>query len=149
MDVLAKQHPAFLFNQLPLLDSPHLPIHNEGWTLWNGPSKTLPPSWPIPCGLIMDPVTKMWWVCHKCFPLEAKDAIDWKACSDGMPALKPSRRRWITKHVSANCGVGNALVKWKYQDDDKCPCCSVFEDTTQTHGTPTSCSITMPCTSHK
>jgi len=26
---------------------------------------------------------------HKGFPLEAKETIDWKACLDGMPALKP------------------------------------------------------------
>jgi len=42
MDALAKQHWAFLFKRLPSLASPYLPIHNEGWTLWNGPSK-IPP----------------------------------------------------------------------------------------------------------
>jgi len=26
-------------------------------------------------------------------------------------------------------GVGTALVKWKYQDDDNCPCCSASKDT--------------------
>jgi len=31
--------------------------------------------------------------------------------------------------ASANCGVGTALVKWKYQDDDKCPRCNASEDT--------------------
>jgi len=77
----------------------------------------------------MDHVTQMWWVRHKRFPLEAKETIDWKACSEGMPALKPSRRCWITKHASANCGVGTTLVKWKYQDDDKCPRCNASEDT--------------------
>jgi len=76
----------------------------------------------------MDPVTQMWWVHHKRFPLQAKETIDWKACLEGMPALKPIRRRWITKHASANCGVGTTLVKWKHQDDDKCPRCNVSED---------------------
>jgi len=33
MDALAKQHWAYLFKRLPSLASPHLPIHNEGWTL--------------------------------------------------------------------------------------------------------------------
>jgi len=69
-----------------------------------------------------------WGVRHKLFPLEAKETIDWKACSEGMPALKSSRWRWITKHASANCGVGTTLVKWKHQDDDKCPRCNASED---------------------
>ena len=129
MDALAKQYWAYLFKRLPSLESPHLPIHNEGWTLWNGSAKITSPSRPILYGLIMDPVTQMWWVRHKRFPLEAKETIDWKACSEGMAALKPSRRRWITKHASANCGVGTTLVKWKYQDDHKCPRCNASEDT--------------------
>jgi len=129
MDALAKQYWAYLFKRLPSLASPHLSIHNEGWTLWSGPSKITPPSRPTLCGLIMDPVTQMWWARHKRFPLEAKETIDWKACLEGMPALKPSRRRWITKHASANCDVGTTLVKWKYQDDDKCPRCNASKDT--------------------
>ena len=130
MDSLAKQYWAFLFNQLPSLESPHLPIHNEGWTIWNNGSKVSSPSRANLYGLIMDPVTQMWWVRHNRFPLEAKDSIDWEACSEGVPALKPSRRRWITKHASANCGVGTTLVEWKYQDDPKCPRCNAVEDTT-------------------
>jgi len=111
MDALAKHHWAFLFKSLPSLESPHLPIHNEGWTLWDGPTKITSPSRNALHGLIMDPVTQIWWVHHKRFPVEAKNTVDWKACSEGMPALKPSRCRWITKCASANCGVGTTLVK--------------------------------------
>jgi len=129
MDALAKQCLAFLFNHLPTLESPHLPIHNEGWTLWHGSSIITHPSRPTLHGLIMDRFTQMQWVRHRCFPLEAKDAINWKACLEGMPALKPSHWWWITKHASANCGVGTTLVKWKRQQDDKCPHCRASEDT--------------------
>ena len=130
MDALAKQYWAFLFHRLPTLEAPHLPIHNEGWTVWNGNVKVSSPNKAALYGLIMDPITQMWWVRHDRFPLAAKDTIDWQACAEGVPALKPSRRRWITKHASANCGVGTTLVKWKYQDDDKCPRCNAPEDTT-------------------
>jgi len=88
MDALAKQYWVFLFKRLPSLAIPHLPIYNKGWTLWDGPTKITSPRRPTLCGLIMDPVAQMWRVCHKRFPLEAKEAIDWKACSEGMPALK-------------------------------------------------------------
>ena len=47
-----------------------------------------------------------------------------------MKALQPSRRRWISKHASSQCGVGQTLVKWKYQDDDRCPRCNASESTT-------------------
>jgi hypothetical protein len=130
MDALAKQYWAFLFNQVPSLEAPHLPIHNDGWTIWEGTSKVASPSRATLYGLIMDPITQMYWVRHNRFPLEAKSTIDWQACADGFPALKPSRRRWITKHASSNCGVGTTLVKWKFQDDDKCPRCNASEDTT-------------------
>jgi len=129
MDALVKQHCAFLFNRHPSLASPHLPIYNEGWTLWDGPSKIPSLNRPTLYGLIMDPVTQTWWVRHKHFPLEAKETIDWEACSEDMLALKPGHQRWITKHASAKCGVGTTLVKWKYQDDDKCPRCNASEDT--------------------
>jgi len=129
MDALAKQYWAFLFKRLPPLASPHLHIYNEGWTLWDGLTKITSPSRPTLYGLIMDPITQMWWVSNNRFLLEAKETINWKACLEGMSALTPSRRRWITKHASANCGVGTTLVKWKYQDDDKCPRCNASEDT--------------------
>jgi len=67
------------------------PVHVYGHQDRNGPSKITSPSRPTLCGLIMDPVTQMWWVRHKRLPLEAEDTIDWKACSEGMPALNPSR----------------------------------------------------------
>jgi hypothetical protein len=47
-----------------------------------------------------------------------------------MAKLKPSRRRWITKHASENCGVGKTLVEWKQQTDALCPRCDEEEDTT-------------------
>jgi len=91
MHALAKQCWAFLFMRLSLLASPCLPIHNEDWTLWDGPTKITSPIRPALCGLVMDPVTQMWWVHHKRFPLEAKETVNWNACSEGMSALKLSR----------------------------------------------------------
>ncbi len=40
------------------------------------------------------------------------------------------RRKWLTKHVSANCGVGETLVQWGVLIDADCPRCGEEEDAT-------------------
>jgi len=35
MDNLAKQHWARVYAQVQLMPAPHVPIHNEGWTIWS------------------------------------------------------------------------------------------------------------------
>jgi len=115
---------------LPTLEAPQLPIHNEGWTVWSGDIKLPSPSRECVYAAIQDPITELYWIRHKRFSFDARLAIDWDTCAAGMQALQPARRRWIAKHVSSNCGVGTTLVKWKYQDDDRCPRCRVPEDTT-------------------
>lgn len=44
-----------------------------------------------------------------------------------MTSLPHNSRRWVTKHASDECGMGTTLVKWKFQDDDKCPRCGESE----------------------
>jgi hypothetical protein len=130
MDTLAKRHWAYIFAQVQLTPAPHIPIHNEGWTIWQRSTKIVSPSRHALYALITDPITKSWWVRHKRLTAESLNCIDWDSCAEGMQALKPSRRRWITKHASANCGVGTTLVTWKYQTDDRCPRCGRSESTT-------------------
>ena len=112
MDALAKRHWAYIYARTQLTPAPHTPIHNEGWTLWNGPVKVVSPSSNALYAIITDPTTKDWWVRHNRLTQTALDSIDWVTCASGMTSLKPSRRRWITKHASANCGVGTTLLSW-------------------------------------
>jgi len=42
MDTLAKQHWAHIYAQVHLTPAPHVPIHNEGWTIWSGTDKVVP-----------------------------------------------------------------------------------------------------------
>jgi len=96
MDTLAKQHWARVFAQVQLTLAPHIPIHNEGWTLWSGTDKVVAPSRNALHSLLADQPTQMWWVRHNRISEAAKDTIDWETSSTGMRALKPGRRRWIT-----------------------------------------------------
>jgi len=107
----------------PHWKSPQLPIHNEGWTVWGGDIKLPPPSQECLHAAIQDPITQLHWIRHKRFSFDARLAIDWDTCAADMQALQPAGRRWIAKHASSNCGVGKTLVKWKYQNDDRCPWC--------------------------
>jgi len=113
-----------------LAPAPHISIHNEGWTIWSGSDKVVAPSRNALHSLLADQPPQMWWVRHNRISEPAKDLVDWETCSTGMRALKPGRRRWITKHASANCRVGTTLLTWKYQDDDHCPRCGRSESTT-------------------
>ena len=46
-----------------------------------------------------------------------------------MQLLAPSKRIWVTKHASENCGIGKTLHKLKVQSDPFCPRCNkVVED---------------------
>jgi len=130
MDALAKQHWAHIYAKVHLTPAPHILIHNEGWTIWSGTDKVVAPSCNALHSLLADQPTQMWWVRHNHISETAKYLVDWETCSTGMKALKPGRRRWITKHASANCGVSTTLLTWKYQDDDQCPCCGRSESTT-------------------
>ena len=40
-----------------------------------------------------------------------KDKVDWSATGKAMESLTLSKRRWVTKHMSGNCGVGTTLVR--------------------------------------
>lgn len=105
------------------------PIHGEGWQIWIGDRKISTPSTKVLYSEIQDPITQMWWVRHNNIPAEALDQADWDATSDALSHLPLPRRRWTTKHASENCGVGDTLLRWKKQDDNKCPRCGAPEDT--------------------
>jgi len=130
MDTLAKQHWARIYAKAQLAPAPHIPIHNEGWTIWSGINKVVAPSCNALHSLLADQPTQMWWVHHNRISEAAKDVVDWETCSTGMNALKPGCQRWITKHASANCGVDTTLLTWKCQDDDQCPRCGRSESMT-------------------
>jgi hypothetical protein len=44
-----------------------------------------------------------------------------------MHQTAPSRRRWITKHVSNKCGVNVSLLRWNQKESTKCPRCGEEE----------------------
>jgi hypothetical protein len=48
-----------------------------------------------------------------------------------MKRLQVSRRKWLTKYASANCDVGETLVKWGILIDPNCPRCGEPETTTR------------------
>ena len=45
-----------------------------------------------------------------------------------MERLSLSKRKWITKHASENCGIGKTLHKWNIQQDAPCPRCHEKEE---------------------
>jgi len=110
-----------------------IPIHGEGWQLWQGTTKVASPNSHALYGSIQDPITQQWWVRHNHIPKDAIDQIDWNITAKYIHDLPLARRRWITKTASHNCGVGETLVLWNHQTEPTCPRCSDNETTTHVY----------------
>lgn len=125
MDAMAKRYWRFLVKQSPTFPTPiNRQIWGEGWQIWNGDTKITRPNTNNLYSVIQTPITTAWWIRHKVYTEEASQLIDYDATERLMHKLPFSRRRWIMKHASENCGVGATLLKWEYQTDAKCPRCN-------------------------
>ncbi len=132
MDKRAKAYWSHVLTSHPSFPTvPQHAVYNEGWQLWAGDTKVTQPSSDALYSLILSPRTKRWWVRHKHLKAEAFDDVDWDATEELMHKLPFSRRRWIVKHASENCGVGVTLQNWKYQMDAKCPRCACDREDTR------------------
>ena len=103
-------------------------IHNEGWSVWSGNFKFACPSRDNLYAEIYDPQTLAEWVKNTRLTDDSANLIDWKQVKCAMKSLPLHSRRYVTKHASDECGIGTTLVKWKYQEDCKCPRCGQDED---------------------
>jgi hypothetical protein len=130
MDKLAKSYLRFLADKEDTWATDYsIPIHGEGWQLWNGTTKIRHASKDALYSIIQDPITISYWVRHNRIPSESTHMIDWEANGRAFKAMKLGKRRRVSKHASHDCGVGTTLVKWKLQDDDACPRCGQSETT--------------------
>jgi hypothetical protein len=69
-----------------------------------------------------------WHASHNRFPACYARRIDWDVCAAALKRLPMGRRRWVSKHTSGICGVGNMLVKWKEAPTSACPRCGEHEN---------------------
>jgi hypothetical protein len=130
MDTLAKSYWRHLAAQDATWNTNYcIPIHAEGWQVWNGDDKIRDASKEILYGLITDPTTINYWIRRNRIPHEAAHLVDWKSNGKAFKAMKLGKRRRVSKHACRNCGVGTTLVKWNLQDDDACPRCGQSETT--------------------
>jgi len=68
---------------------------------------------------------------HRQYSDQAEPLINWDAIGRASSQEPTGMRRWMVKHVSRQCGVGQCLLKRKHQDHDHCPICDEpNEDTT-------------------
>ena len=57
--------------------------------------------------------------------------VDWRAVDDAMEGMPALFRLWACKHVHNYCGVGYRMAKWKFWENDLCPCCKMTTETTR------------------
>lgn len=132
MDELAKQYwvHALQSSGRNLPSPPTIHIEGEGWQLWAGENKINSPSTNNVYATIYTPITQGWWIRHGHLSRAAATTVDWVATGATMRTLPHNHRLWVTKTASHNCGVGTTLVKWKYQEDAKCPRCGHAQEDT-------------------
>ena len=127
MDLKAKEHWYFVQANQP---SPPIQqgIFGEPWALWVGPRKI--------CQSIRDEVVehiqgrsvRKYWEGKERFGNKSASDIDWEASKKAMESAVLSRKRWVTKHTSGFCAVGQMMLKWKKRPTDECPRCGVSEN---------------------
>jgi hypothetical protein len=104
-------------------------LFREGWKIWNGRHKLTNLDKHYLHEAIHGPRVKDWWIRHGRIQPEAMLQIDWALVGPAMRRMTFPRRKWLTKHVSANCGVGETLVQWGVLIDADCPRCGESEST--------------------
>jgi hypothetical protein len=131
MDAMAKahwkeiaQHPG---NRAPPYTGP---LFMEGWTIWKEQQKLASMDKKYLYECVHNPKVQAWWVRHGRIPAEALHRIDWELIGPAMKRMPFNRTKWLTKHASANCGIGETLVQWGIQLDSDCPRCGEPETTT-------------------
>jgi hypothetical protein len=101
-------------------------LHGEGWTIWRDTFKLSCINRKYLYETIHCPKVQDWWVRHGRIPADLVQQIDWELVGP----MQFACTKWLTKHASANCGVGKTLVKWGIQIDLDCPRCGKPEMTT-------------------
>jgi hypothetical protein len=111
MDALAKAY----WRHLDAQDSTwtnnfSISIYEEGWQLCNGSDKVRSASKETLYGVIQDPITINYWICHNCIPSEAAHLIDWKSQGRAFQVMKLGKRCRVSKHATHDCGFVTTLV---------------------------------------
>ncbi|CAB9529200.1 hypothetical protein SEMRO_2425_G327270.1 [Seminavis robusta] len=115
MDTKAKQYWRHIFvhnSTTQSFEPDSLPIHGEGWQLWQGDQKVINPSVNHLYSIIQDPISQNWWIRHNDIPPQLSSELDWSSSADATSKLPPSKQKWALKSASANCGVGTTLMEW-------------------------------------
>ena len=69
-----------------------------------------------------------YWIESKRIPFDSIEDIDWTCVERSIKSLPCSKRKWLVKHASDNCGVGKTMVKWKFQESAECSLCRIEEE---------------------
>ena len=127
MDLKAKEHWYSVQAEQPL---PPIQqgIFGEPWALWVGSRKISQCIRDEVIEHIQGRKVKEYWDGKKRFGNKTSSDIDWEASNKAMKSVVLSRKRWVTKHSSGFCAVGQMMLKWKKRPTDECPRCGVSEN---------------------
>ena len=74
------------------------------------------------------PKTQEFWAKRHDIPRHLVDTIDWDAQHKALKREPFGKKRWLTKHLCGQCGVGRVLARRKHQSHDCCPRCNAPDE---------------------
>jgi hypothetical protein len=77
---------------------------------------------------IHTPPAEEYWVTRKIIRQSAKHRIYWDGIGAASKQLRPSKRRWMVKHITEIYGYGKWMERWKKWKHARCPRCNEHED---------------------
>jgi hypothetical protein len=108
-----------------------LPLADEGWSVWNGPTKHT--SIPIRQLYLhtFGTITEDYWASKRSnpLPIHVFPLIDWENCADAIRSLPFGRLRWLMKHATGFSSVGAMAYLRGDQPDNLCPLCQTEVET--------------------
>jgi len=121
---------------------PNIAIANESLTVWIDEEKQSCFDKQMLCNKVFARTGKVekdksTWTCkdfwkeREIIPKAAMEYIHWEALKKALANSPQGTQRWILKHSTGQCGVGQMLQRWKYQEHSLCPRCGEQDETTK------------------
>ena len=110
--------------------APNLQFGHEKWSLWIDGKKLSRVDKKKLYAFTFSERTTTYWHRKSSLTPDLITSINWEACAVAMSRLPFGKKRWLLKHATGWCGVGQRELMRGNQDHDECPRCGASESST-------------------
>jgi hypothetical protein len=77
---------------------------------------------------VHSPIAKKYWIQKSKISKETFGNVQWSQLGQALDKMSLKKRLFCSKHTSGMCGVGKFQKLWKLRDNNTCPHCDQFKD---------------------